>query len=67
MKSEAKNNGGGGATATTVNSRAINRAVGDSQTSAGYTGGPRSPHHSTEGGNYHYQACPEGWGGNVHR
>lgn len=61
------NNSGGGSTGTQVNKRAIDRGVGDSETSSACASKTRSPHHSTEGGNYKYIDYPKGWGGNVHR
>lgn len=62
------NSGAGGTSPTTVNRCAIDRSAGDSDTNAGfYPTSPRSPYHSTEGGNYKYEKCPGSWGGNVHR
>jgi hypothetical protein len=61
------NSGAGGSTPTTVNAVVLDRGAGDKATAAEMSGGPRSPAHSTEGGNYKYIEPWTGWGGNVQR
>ena len=61
------NSGAGGTTPTTVNAVVLDRGAGDAATAKEMSGGPRSAHHDTSGGNYKYIAPFTGWGGNVQR
>ena len=62
-----EHNGAGAATPTTANAVPLSREAGDKQTAEWFGNKTRSPHHSTEGGNYHWKEPPTGWGGNVSR